>query len=191
VKTIAILYCDPRGVYSTMPDLDLWDESRDARRYAGPHPVVAHPPCARWSALRHLAVQDTADCGPIAVEQVRHWGGVLEHPAHSKLWTHCGLPFPGELPDVFGGRTFEVHQVEWGHVARKKTWLYVVGCSAPAAPPFPGRAPTHWCGGGRNQNPNRRGPPIPPGIKAASSQLKNRTPPAFAELLVAMARSAK
>ena len=45
---IAALYVDPKGVYAGLPDVEVWDEARDGRLYAGPWPVVAHPPCARW-----------------------------------------------------------------------------------------------------------------------------------------------
>ena len=50
-RMIAALYVDPNGVYASLHDVDLWDETRDARTYTGPWPVVAHPPCARWSRL--------------------------------------------------------------------------------------------------------------------------------------------
>jgi hypothetical protein len=38
---VAALYVDPQGVYSGLPDVDVWGEERDARTYAGPWPVVA------------------------------------------------------------------------------------------------------------------------------------------------------
>ena len=42
---IAALYVETGGAYFGLEGVDPWDE---ARRYAGPHPVVAHPPCQRW-----------------------------------------------------------------------------------------------------------------------------------------------
>ena len=45
---IAALYVQTGGAYYGLPDVDPWDEARDARLYAGPHPVVAHPPCGQW-----------------------------------------------------------------------------------------------------------------------------------------------
>lgn len=145
---IAALYIDSkRGPYAAMPGVDAWGIERDATQYAGPWPVVAHPPCKSWGSLRHLALPNQAerDCGPRAVEQVRRWGGVLEQPAHSQLWAACGLPRPGELPDSFGGWSIEVSQCDFGHLARKRTWLYIVGCRPDCIPALPpAREPTHW-----------------------------------------------
>jgi hypothetical protein len=190
---IAALYVDPRGPYPRMQGVDCWDAARDARRYAGPWPVVAHPPCGPWGCLKHLYRGSEHDCAPRAVEQVRAHGGVLEHPAHSRLWRHARLPEPGELPDERGGYTLAVNQVDWGHVARKPTWLYLVGVPRVRLElPEPGE-PTHWIGGsrGRGRERTRQGAPIPSGLKAASAQQRRRTPPAFAEWLVSLARSAR
>lgn len=147
--SVQALYVDPRGPY---PELlgaaNCWDESRDAKLYAGPWPVVAHPPCGPWGRLSHFSKQD-ASCGPSAVRSVRTFGGVLEHPANSRLWDYCLLPRPGELPDEFGGASIAVDQCAYGHVARKPTWVYVVG----AAPPVvrQGGNPTHSVCNGRGQ----------------------------------------
>lgn len=51
---IAALFVRTNGPYWGMPDVDPWDEKRDARKYAGPYPVVAHPPCSRWCRLAGL-----------------------------------------------------------------------------------------------------------------------------------------
>lgn len=126
---VAALYVDPRGPYASLP-VDLWDEKRDARLYDGPHRVIAHPPCQQWGRLRAQAHCNPAhlECGPIAVDQVRRFGGVLEHPADSLLWTACELPHPFSLwPDEFGGRSVALFQGDYGHPAPKLTWLYFVG----------------------------------------------------------------
>ena len=51
---IAALYVQSKGAYFNLPGVDPWDQKRDARLYAGPYPVVAHPPCARWCRLAGL-----------------------------------------------------------------------------------------------------------------------------------------
>jgi hypothetical protein len=193
-RTVAALYIDPRGPYPKMAGVDCWDQDRDAKLYDGPHPVVAHPPCGPWGRLRHLYRGVEHDCAPIAVHQVRRWGGVLEHPAGSKLWGALLLPWPGFEADDHGGYTIEVNQCDWGHPARKRTWLYLVGIprEALSSPPFPGREPTHWISGGRGRVGKKANTtPVPPGIKVCSAQQRRRTPLAFAEWLVSLARSAR
>jgi len=144
--TIAALYVDTkRGPYPAL-GVDCWDVGRDARRYAGPSPVVAHPPCQDWGSLRHFAKHDPdrKSCGPIAVDQVRRYGGVLEHPAGSHLWNVKMMPKPGAQLDFWRGFALEVDQCDFGHLARKRTWLYVVGCAVRDLPPLPSsKAPTH------------------------------------------------
>ncbi len=51
---IAALFVATGGCYFGLPDVEPWDVRRDARLYAGPWPVVAHPPCARWCRLAGL-----------------------------------------------------------------------------------------------------------------------------------------
>jgi len=186
---IAALYIDPRGPYARMEGVDPWDDQRDARRYEGPWPVVAHPPCGPWGDLRHLYRGNEQDCGPCAVDAVRRFGGVLEHPAGSQLWRACRLPFPGELPDAFGGYTAAVTQVSWGHVARKPTWLYFVGIHPELvqATLRKGGTPTHWVSGRRGCRDASSN--VPRGIKVCSAQQRRRTPTAFADWLVMLARS--
>lgn len=198
LRTVAALYVDPRGPYPKMPGVDCYDESRDARLYDGPHPVVAHPPCGPWSKLRHLCKEETADCGPLAVDQVRRFGGVLEQPEHSKLWDECELPkpltrvdvadclqevrFSHNRPDEHGGFSLYVEQVAWGHPCVKPTWLYLVRAEFDFAGFCkPKREPTHCVCTGPRQLKR---------LPVASKPMKRRTPPLFAEWLISLARSA-
>lgn len=196
---VVALYVDPRGPYPSR--VESWDATRDARLYAGPRPVVAHPPCGPWGKLRHQYEGGEHDCGPRAVEQVRTFGGVLEHPAQSMLWDVVGLPKPLVQPagmayshvDAHGGFSIAVDQVDWGHVARKRTWLYIVGVDwlevarLYDARPYPGRAPTHWASGSRGKSARKTGNPVPPGIKVCSASQRRKTPPAFADFLIELA----
>jgi hypothetical protein len=197
MSEVAALYVETGGPYFGLPDVDPWDEQRDARLYAGPWPVVAHPPCARWcqlaplvaSKLKHLgpkyAIGNDGGCFEAALRAVRAYGGVLEHPAYSLAWYRYGLPVPG-----YGGWTqamgdpgwsTAVSQVAYGHLARKRTWLYYVGPDPPALiwnePVAQAQvsAFTH----------KKKGRPIKLG-----KGLSNPTPPEFRDVLIEMARSA-
>lgn len=139
-RRVAALYVTASSVYRSLSGVDCWDESRDARLWPGGCPVVAHPPCRGWSRLRHFARPPPGELelGPLAVEQVRRWGGVLEHPSGSRLWAACGLPLPGGVVrDGAGGWSLAVSQKWWGHRAEKRTWLYVVGVAPGDLPDYP------------------------------------------------------
>lgn len=193
---IAALYIDRRGVYPTMRGVDCWDRERDATTYAGPWPIVAHPACGPWGRLRHLyrGSEGGPELALIAVEQVKRWGGVLEHPAHSRLWPAAKLPRPGEPADEFGGVTVTVNQSDFGHVARKPTWIYAVRVDVDVlAWRPPPREPTHWVGGGHKGGVSSSGvrkSKAPAHIKICSAQQRRRTPKLFAEWLVLLAETA-
>jgi hypothetical protein len=142
---IAALYVQRDGVYAGLPGVDVWDEARDARTYAGPWPVVAHPPCERWGRFWHgsprkphqFAKGDDGGCFAAALASVREWCGVLEHPADSHAWAAHGLTPPPRsggwhAADMAGGWACYVEQGHYGHGARKATWLYAFGVDLPS-----------------------------------------------------------
>lgn len=135
---IAVLFARSDSIYKTIEGLDVYDIERDARSFEGSQPVIAHPPCRAWGCLSHFAKPrpDEKDLAFFAVEQIRKNGGVLEHPAFSKLWAAANLPMPGER-DEFGGWTLPIPQYWFGHLARKNTWLYIVGINPANLPPIP------------------------------------------------------
>lgn len=132
---IAALFVQTGGTYFGVPGIDPWDIVRDARNYAGPHAVVAHPPCERWgrywsggpSAKVRRVKGDDGGCFASALRSVRSFGGVIEHPEASHAFSHFGLGRPAKS----GGWELAEHgwiccveQGHYGHRARKATWLY-------------------------------------------------------------------
>lgn len=196
LPSVAALFIDPTGPYPRMPGVDCWDEARDARRYSGPWPVVAHPPCHLWTNFaalnfkryggEHNRPGNDGGCFATALAAVRKFGGVLEHPAGSKAWdefdldrpegsgwqcVHCN---PGGLDEF----VCEVWQSAYGHKARKRTWLLYCGGPWPLEADWRREPGTHQCGWFDRKKPTL-------GKKEAS-----RTPEAFAEYLVSLARNA-
>ena len=102
----AALFVQTGGAYYGLQNVDPWDAQRDARKYDGPHPVVAHPPCQRWgkmwagspAVIARTGVRkqkgDDGGCFASALASVRRWGGVLEHPWGSHAWPHFGIVVP-------------------------------------------------------------------------------------------------
>jgi len=195
---IAALFVQRGGSYYGLPHVDPWDEERDARMYAGPWPVVAHPPCSRWCRLAGLVEArwghkrgDDGGCFASALDSVRRWGGVLEHPAYSDAWSAFSLPTPptggGWVRGICGGWSCYVEQARYGHDAKKATWLYAFGVDPPAmrwghVPDRDVKALVSWCG-----NRVRTGESRPRVGKAAAS----KTPEAFRDALIGIAESAK
>lgn len=174
---IAALYVDPNGPYAGRGDIDCWDKARNAHNYAGPWPVIAHPECGPWGALRQFCTLQDRMCGIHAVAHVRKWGGILEHPSGSTLWRHESMSYPGCLPDAHGGVSIEVDQCDWGHPARKRTWLYMVNIHD--LPPFPAPGtPTAVI------KPARNGA----GAVHVPKSQRHITPPPFAEWLIEAVR---
>lgn len=140
---VAALFVQPDGCYAGLPGVDAWPEQRDARKYRGPWPVVAHPPCQLWGALaavnykrwggEHNRPGNDGGCFAAALAAVNRWGGVLEHPAKTRAWAAYGL----EKPTGIGwqrsglGWVCEVWQSAYGHRANKATWLYYFGANPP------------------------------------------------------------
>lgn len=193
---IAALYVMPRGAYFGDANVDPWDEARDARQYAGPWPVVAHPPCERWgrywyggpSAKVRRVKGDDNGCFAAALAAVRKWGGVLEHPAASSAWAHFGLTKPPRAggwvkADDFGGWTCCVDQGHYGHRAQKATWLYAVRCELPDL--VWGKAPRPEHVSGESRRTIRTG-----ACQRLSRRQRTATPPAFRDLLISIARTA-
>jgi len=208
---IAALYVERDGCYYGLPEVDPWDEARDARLYAGPWPVVAHPPCERWGRYwgggpmlhgtpKQKILGDDGGCFAAALAAVRRWGGVLEHPEASHAWAHHGLMAPpregGWYPagDLLGW-TCCVEQGHYGHRARKATWLYVCGVSSlPSLRWGPSKAdPTLEIDPGyhtKEEAWNARRVQKLVAISRMSYAERKATPPAFRDMLLALARGA-
>ncbi len=196
---IAALFVATGGCYFGLPNVDPWDEARDARKYMGPHPVVAHPPCSRWCRLAGLVEArwghkrgEDGGCFASALANVRRFGGVLEHPAYSDAWAAFALPIPsrygGWQRGIDGGFSAHVEQGRYGHPAKKATWLYAFGdVELPTLrwgfdPDQRSKALVSWCG-----NHVASGESRPRVGKAAAAA----TPPAFRDLLIGIAESAR
>lgn len=199
LRQVAALFVYPNGSYAGLEGVELWDEARDARLYPGPHPVVAHPPCSRWCRLAGLVEAryghkkgDDGGCFASALDSVRRWGGVLEHPAYSDAWIAFRLPEPnrggGWQQGLCGGWACHVEQGRYGHRARKATWLYASGTALPALRWGSDRdsrssALVSWCANRKGLETDTR----PRVGKAAAS----KTPLEFRDALLAIARSAR
>ena len=117
VDMLAVLWLEPTSYYyASRLHMVLYGPYRDARTYAGPWPIIAHPPCGPWGQWRWKSLE-SKEHGRIALDLVHRYGGVVEQPLGSSLFTEHGRP----------GHILErVNQGDYGHLARKATLLYFV-----------------------------------------------------------------
>lgn len=203
MKSVAALFVEKDGCYFGLPDVDPWDEARDARRYPGNMPVVAHPPCERWGRYWHgsprkphqYRLGDDGNCFEAALAHVRRFGGVLEHPAYSNAWRAFRLPPPlleGWMPFPNDEWVAHVEQGHYGHMARKATWLFV---KSPVPPPdltwgpAPQRLSPIALERHGYEKARRTGVMAYVGGKAKKT-IRGTTPLAFRDLLLSIARAA-
>lgn len=193
---VAALFIQADGCYADLDDVDPWPESRDARLYDGPFPVVAHPPCQRWGAMaavnfarwggEHNRPGNDGGCFASALRSVRRFGGVLEHPAKTFAWAAHGLRSPsqsGWQKTDDGGWVCEVWQSAYGHRANKATWLYYYGTCAPSALRWDRPVGTHQVGYQDRRGKSANKPTL--GRREA-----NATPVDFRDALLSLARAA-
>lgn len=195
---IAALFVQKGGCYYGLPGIDPWDAERDARTYAGPHSVVAHPPCQLWTRFAHVNFArwggehnrpgNDAGCFAAALAAVRKHGGVLEHPAFSDAWKAHQLVRPHKIAGWreagTGEWVCEVWQSAYGHKARKRTWLLYCGQEKPFELWWD-RPEAEYQIGFHDQRGKERNKPTISG-KAASA-----TPPKFRDALIDLARLAQ
>lgn len=201
---IAALYIATGGAYFGLDGVDPWDEARDARKYAGPWPVVAHPPCERYGRYWHggpsarvrKKAGDDNGCFAAALAAVRKWGGVLEHPEASKAWRMFGLKTPpksgGWVSAGMGdpGWTCCVEQGHYGHRARKATWLYAVGVELPVLRWGRSAKRVRLDHGFHSAQERRAAQRKPGDIERMGKVERTATPAPFRDLLLSIARTA-
>lgn len=214
---IAALFVETDGCYFGLSDVDPYDITRNALTYEGPYPVIAHPPCQRWGRFWHGSTRkphqyklgDDGGCFAFALDCVREWGGVIEHPADSHAWKHFGLNRPTrgkgwsaaeDGPETIGFTCY-VEQGHYGHISRKPTWLYAV-VSRPGWMPTPQQLPTlNWSRVEQRLHPialakhgyekaRRIGMCAMVGGKD-KTKIRNATPPQFRDVLLNIARRAE
>jgi hypothetical protein len=189
---VAALFVQPDGCYAGEESIDAWPEHRDARRYSGNLPVVAHPPCQLWGPMaavnfkrwggEHNRPGNDQGCFASALESVRKFGGVLEHPKATRAWAAHGLLKPigiGWQP-CGEGWVCEVWQSAYGHRANKATWLYYHGKRKPFELDWSRPQGTHQIGFQDQRGKAANKPTL-------NKREANATPPKFKQVLIELA----
>lgn len=159
---ISALYVETEDAYFGLTAVDPWDEARDARRYTGPLPVVAHPPC---QALGPVLARRTEQAAPVPHGRGRR---MLCRSTDRRTQLRRGAGTPGPQPRL---------ALAWPEGAAKGRR---VG-RATYSPGSHGKArlregAAHWNngdGGGKDK-----------------TRFRNATPPEFRDLLLEIAGSA-
>jgi len=191
---ISALFVETYGCYFGIDGVDPWDICRDARRYPGNDPVIAHPPCQLWGNMAIINYKrwggdknkpgNDKGCFESALKSVNAYGGILEHPAKSRAFKEFGLSKPEKNCWIKSGNGYvcEVWQSAYGHKANKATWLYYVGNKKPFDMIWDRHAGTHQIGFHDQRGKDKNKPTL-------SKKEANATPILFRNALIDLAKS--
>lgn len=115
---ITILCAQDDSNYYKIPDLNIYNKSRNAYTYSGNDIIIAHPPCQQWSKLRWRANENKLEkeLAYYCYELVNKNGGILEHPVGSNFF---------KTVNANTKNIYTVNQTWWNFPAEKRTLLYV------------------------------------------------------------------
>ena len=190
---IPVLFAQKRSHYEKLPGTDIYNIERNALSIPRTNTTagIYHPPCRHWGQLKHFAKPRPGErkLAIWSVLRINRYGGVLEHPYNSELFSKYSLL-------MNKGFILPIEQVWFGHKARKPTKLYIVGIDKEELPPFEVIAtePTHQVSGLRYRGYDQEGNLIPNRSKSAqlpelSKKAREATPPKFGEWLLQICRT--
>ena len=135
---IPVLFTQDNSNYDKIKLFDCYDIKRNALSFVGRIPLIAHPPCRKFSKLRGLSTAPLSEkkLAFFALAKIRQFGGILEHPRSSTLWLNGNFNLDGSV-DTYGGFLRSVDLSWFGYPARKKTMLYFCGITPGQLPAFP------------------------------------------------------
>lgn len=136
-----VLFTQKGSIYQTL-NCNCYDIKKDARTYPGGI-AIHHPPCGPWGnySKKSMHTQSEKDLAIWSINKVRLFGGVVEHPASSKIWSEMSI---GPGYDKYGGFILSIDQYWFGHQSKKPTYLYIVGLKHSEIPDYPIQLPYHY-----------------------------------------------
>lgn len=136
--TYPAYFINEKSNYFRHDGFDPWTVSRNALNARSNSPAVYHPPCQQWGRLKRFAKVNPIEklLAVWALDRVRLFGGVLEHPRSSDLWKLVSDDAVKGY-DEHGGFLLSVNLHWFGYPAQKKTVLYIVGCRRSELPQIP------------------------------------------------------
>lgn len=156
--------------------IECYDQNRNALTYQGNDVVICHPPCDHWASLKLFTKKPIAEkyLALHALWLVECNGGILEHPAQSKLWH-----LVKSNPTHYTGRLLSIDLKWFGFPAKKRTTIYIKGARLKDLPPHPitFTRETHFIG---NRGKGSR--------KELSKRLRNETPREMCLWLIEVAK---
>lgn len=172
-----VLFAQLKSTYKEL-DCDVYDVERNALTCCDQVAAIYHPPCRSWARLRGLAKFHAGEhlLAVWSIMRIWRYGGVLEHPAGSKLWELMKLPLPGSKPDIHGGFSISLDQSWFGHKCKKNTWVYIKGLDINEIPDYSlnFNVITHCISSTKSNS----------GLKEVSKDWREKTPVEFAKWLI-------